>query len=257
MKKYCNNCKKETERYKSGHCVDCVNKRSTASNKKLSLITSNKRRYANATRKETFKCDSYKPLTISSVIKDIRDNKSCFIYFLTNNKNLVYVGKSNNNVLARINSHLDDKVFDEVFYVALTSEKLMDEYEKRFIIKYKPKYNSILCYTDAKIEVLDRKTLEVKLMSAEDMMELTGASLSSVRGLFTGTRKSLYGRYVLNINRTLADEWKNVLDTHTGKIERHSLISFAEMVGVNQNNIWAFFNGACKTYRKKRYVIVD
>lgn len=252
---YCNNCNKITERYSKGNCKECVARRTKARNDKIKLITANKRKYANATRKEYFNSGSYKALTIKNIIKDTNRGKYNFIYFLVSNNNLVYVGKSNNNVLGRINSHLDDKIFDEVFYIALYSSELMDEYEKRYIIKYKPKHNTMLCYSQSKLEVLDRKTLEVNLWSVEEMMRITGASKSGVSGLFLGHRKSLQNRYVLNINRQLADDWKNILDTHTGEVERHSMISFAEKVGVKQNNIWSFFNGITKTYAKKRYVI--
>ena len=48
-----------------------------------------------------------------------------------------------------------------------------------------------------------------------------------------------------------------MLDNHTGEIERHNYITFAEKVGKTQNQVWYFMNGLTKTFMKKRYTLVE
>ena len=58
----------------------------------------------------------------------------CGIYFLYNNENVVYIGKSN-NMKNRINQHKKDKEFNSV-----KDEGLVNLYEPYLIQKYKPIY---------------------------------------------------------------------------------------------------------------------
>ena len=72
-------------------------------------------------------------------------------------------------------------------------------------------------------------------------------------------RKSIEGRFILEKNKnnsSTLSNWKTILDNSTHTTERHNLKSFAEKVGVNQNNIWNFFNGKQKSF-KGRYFIVE
>jgi len=204
-----------------------------------------------------FSTESYKQVTIESIIEEYRRNRNCFIYFLLKDDNLVYVGKSNNGILGRISSHIKDKDFDSAYYVASSSEELLDEYEKKYIVKYKPKYNKQLFYADVPIKILDLKTLKVYSWSKNDMVENIGCNISAAMSLVSGRSFKIYNRYILESNRQKQHTYKEILDTHTNTVERHSLISFADKVGVRQNNVWTFFNGVTKSFQKKRYLLVE
>ena len=254
--KYCKNCDEVTERYIKGHCKKCVKKRTSKFNAERSNKTSEMAKAIKDVYRPKFSTESYKQVTIEAIIKETRRNRNCFIYFLLKDDNLVYVGKSNNNIFARINSHIKDKEFDSAYYTAISSEELLDEYEKKYIVKYKPKYNKQLFYRDVAMNILDLKTLIVYYWSKSDIIQETGCSLSAAEGLQNGRRLKLYNRYILESNRQNQHTYKEILDTHTNTVERHSLISFADKVGVKQNSLWAFFNGVTKSFQKKRYLLV-
>lgn len=255
--KYCKNCEEVTERYIKGNCKKCVNKRTIKFNASRRSKKSEMAKAIEDVYRPNFSTESYKQVTIESIIEETRRNRNCFIYFLIKDKNLVYVGKSNNNILSRINSHIKDKEFDSAYYKAISSEELLDEYEKKYILKYKPKHNKILFYADIPIKILDLKTLKVYSWSKKDMVENIGCSLAGAEGLVNGHNLKLYNRYILESNRQHQHTYKEILDTHTNTIERHSLISFANKVGVKQNNVWNFFNGVTKSFQKKRYLLVE
>jgi hypothetical protein len=255
--KYCNNCEEVTERYAKGNCKKCINNNNKKRNAIRSGITSEMAKAIKDVYRPNFSTESYKQVTIEAVIKETRRNRNCFIYFLVNDDNLVYVGKSNNGILGRINSHIKDKDFDSAYYVAISSEELLDEYERKYIVKYKPKYNKQLFYRDVPMNILDLKTLKVHSWSKNDMVENIGCCISAVEGLVNGHRLKLYNRYILESNRQHQHTYKEILDTHTNTVERHSLISFADKVGVKQNNVWYFFNGVAKSFQKKRYLLVE
>jgi hypothetical protein len=255
--KYCNNCEEVTERYAKGNCKKCVKKRTSKFIASRSSKTSEMAKAIKDVYRPNFSTESYKQVTIEAVIKETRRNRNCFIYFLVNDGNLVYVGKSNNGILGRINSHIKDKDFDSAYYVAISSEELLDEYERKYIVKYKPKYNKQLFYRDVPMNILDLKTLKVHSWSKNDMVENIGCCISAVEGLVNGHRLKLYNRYILESNRQHQHTYKEILDTHTNTVERHSLISFADKVGVKQNNVWYFFNGVAKSFQKKRYLLVE
>lgn len=61
------------------------------------------------------------------------------IYFLLDNGEVVYVGKTEYG-LKRVLCHISDKVFDEI-KVKLFPPSLLDEKETYYIAKYHPKYN--------------------------------------------------------------------------------------------------------------------
>lgn len=253
--KYCKNCDEVTERYIKGNCKKCVNRRNSKFNARRNSKTSEMAKAIKDAYRPKFSVESYKQVTIEAVIEDTRRNRNCFIYFLIKDNNLVYVGKSNNGILCRINSHIKDKDFDSAYYVASSSEDLLDEYEKKYIVKYKPKYNKNVFYKDVPINILDLKTLKVHSWSKKDMVENIGCSLTSAEGLVNGHNFKLYNRYILESNRQHQHTYKEILDTHTNTVERHSLISFADKVGVKQNNVWNFFNGVTKSFQKKRYLL--
>ena len=257
--KYCKNCDKVTERYAKGNCKECVGRRTKTSNdirnanyNKSELIHKN---YGKI-RKPSFKKEAYSRLTIESVVQELANHKYYFIYFLLKNNKVVYVGQSNNNVLGRISSHLKDKEFDEVYYKSFSVENVMDEYEKKFIMKYRPKFNKEVIHQGIKYDFFDLKTEQIMSLTIEDFCLLTGCSNSTAINLLNGNRKSVYNRYVLEANKPEHSNFKNVLDNHTGEIKRHNYISFAEELGVTQNAVWYFMNGFTKSFQKKRYVLV-
>lgn len=81
-------------------------------------------------------------------IKDIKNIEKLYIkdipkiYFLLKNKEVVYVGRTENKWPGRILAHLKEnkKDFDEVYSINV-EKKNIDKIEKYYIKKYKPKYN--------------------------------------------------------------------------------------------------------------------
>lgn len=254
---YCDQCNKVTEYYRSGHCKECIRKRNALNRKSVKAYNKSEVIHKNygKVRKPSFKKEAYSRLTIEAVIEEIANNKYYFIYFLLKNNKLVYVGQSNNNVLSRISSHLKDKEFDEVYYKSFSVENVMDEYEKKFIMKYRPKFNKEVIHEGIKYAFFDLKTEQTIEWTIEEAAESVGCSKSVVINLLGGHSKSLYKRYVLEANKPEHTNFRNVLDTHTGEIKRHNYITFAEEVGVKQNRVWYFMNGITKSFQKKRYVL--
>lgn len=68
----------------------------------------------------------------------------CFIYFLLDKNEVVYVGKTTQGISRPFN-HKSSKKFDQIKIIYFESDKL-DEMEDFFIKKYKPKYNKISNY---------------------------------------------------------------------------------------------------------------
>ncbi len=62
------------------------------------------------------------------------------IYFLIREHKVVYVGQTT-SLASRIQSHLNDKVFDDVLYLPIPRDNL-DEVERQFIISLRPEYNN-------------------------------------------------------------------------------------------------------------------
>ena len=257
--KYCKNCKTVTERYASGHCKDCMKRRNAISNNKRDSCYSKDQivhKSFNEIRKDVFNKQSYNHLTIESVISELASGKRYFIYFLLKDNKVVYVGQSSSNVLDRISSHLKDKSFDEVYYKSFSVPNVMDEYEKKFILKYRPKFNKAMVHIGVRYDFFDLKTEETVSWTIEEAAQHIGCAETSVRGLLQGARKTLYKRYVLEANKPDRTSFRNVLDTHTGEVMRHNYITFAEHIGVKQNAVWYFMNGFTKSFQKKRYVLV-
>lgn len=67
--------------------------------------------------------------------------KGNIIYKLLDNDKIVYIGKSENNLFQRIDSHKKDKIFNKIEIINFSSKTLMSMGEIYFINKYKPKYN--------------------------------------------------------------------------------------------------------------------
>lgn len=72
--------------------------------------------------------------------------KCTFIYFLLQNNEVVYVGQTKEG-LKRPFSH-KDKDFDEIRLI-YCDENELDEFENKYILKYKPKYNKIVNLTNS------------------------------------------------------------------------------------------------------------
>jgi excinuclease UvrABC nuclease subunit len=77
---------------------------------------------------------------------DIPIKYKTFIYFLINNKEVVYVGQTKNG-LKRPFSH-NDKIFNEI-KIILCDEEELNILENEYIIKYNPMYNKKInrCYS--------------------------------------------------------------------------------------------------------------
>jgi hypothetical protein len=255
--KYCKNCNKETERYKKGNCKECVKNRTKSFNEKRSKESVKEILYKqNTNTKQEFNREIYTKFNLQDVIKLSKDNVVAFVYFLIKDNELVYVGKSNNRLLERLSRHLMEKDFDDVYYKPFINSEYASKTERQLITKYKPKLNKEFIFSDAKYKLFDLKTEEVVEDTKENLIKLLNTSETSINGLINEVNKSLYSRYVLYKNKPIKSTFKNVLDNHTGLIEKHNYITFAEKVGKTQNQVWYFMSGLTKTFMKKRYTLV-
>lgn len=256
--KYCNNCNKETDRYRSGHCKPCQKKRTDAKNiERSSTRMSVVNRISIIEEKHPFDKSLYSEFNLPKVISLNKSGINKFIYFLMKDDELMYIGMSNGNLLSRLNSHIKDKDFDSVLYKTVLRESSLGKVEKRLITKYRPKLNKEFIFNDAKYDIFDLKTEEVIRDTKSNLLTILNATKSSLDNLLNENSTKLYGRYVLSKNKPKESSFRKVLDTHTGKIERHNYITFAEKVNKKQNAVWYFMNGFTKGYMKKRYVLVD
>ena len=77
---------------------------------------------------------------ISKYRKQIRRAEaSCGIYFLVKDSMIVYIGQST-RLQSRIESHREDKDFDDAFYFECPREEL-DDIERELIRGFSPRYN--------------------------------------------------------------------------------------------------------------------
>ena len=256
--KYCNNCKKDTERYKTGHCKPCVKSRSEVSNAKRSSVSMCIiNRISISNDKKPFDKSLYSEFNLNEILSLSKSGVNKFIYFLMKDNELVYIGMSNGNLLSRLNSHIKDKDFDSVLYKTVLRETSLSKIEKNLITKYRPKLNKGLIFTNAKYSIFDLKTEEVIRDTKSNLLTILNASENSLNSLLHEHRAKLYGRYVLSKNKPKESSFKKVLDTHTGLIEKHNYITFAEKVNKKQNAVWYFMNGIHKSFMKKRYLLVQ
>lgn len=63
-----------------------------------------------------------------------------FVYFLLNNKEVVYVGQTKTG-LARVYNHTKSKKFDEIYVIVCDDIDELNYLEGYYIVKYTPKYN--------------------------------------------------------------------------------------------------------------------
>jgi len=63
------------------------------------------------------------------------------VYFLYDKNEIVYIGRSYTDCDARVMQHAKDKEFDNWKIWLLDDTDLIDDIEKRLIIKHRPKYN--------------------------------------------------------------------------------------------------------------------
>lgn len=84
------------------------------------------------------------------------------VYFLFNNDELIYIGKSI-NIFQRLQSHLKDKYFDSYSFFKCDSEDNATKLEKELIIKLKPKLNIQHKVSDIKNEIEQNKEFTLKL----------------------------------------------------------------------------------------------
>lgn len=253
--KYCNNCNKDTERYSSGHCKPCVRQRNEVLNKKRSEVGVKYINYEKVSESRVvFNKENYERFDIKNILLS---NKDKYIYFLLKNEELVYIGKSNGSLLGRISSHIKDKDFDDVYVRAVNDVKSLDKYEKKWIEKYRPKLNKEFIFNGITYDIFDLKTEEKITATKEELINTIGCNKHTINGFLNEDRKKLYNRYVIYKNRPKESNFKNVLDNHTGIVEKHNYITFAEKVGKSQSQVWYFMNGLHKTFMKKRYTLID
>ena len=134
------------------------------------------------------------------------------------------------------------------------NQLIKDENPEVFQAQIKKKNNRELLLNLKNAEYYDCKA--EKILSIDEISNIVGKKISS--SIFK-TKKSLYGRYILNEGKEsnkVLNQWKTILDNSSQITERHNLKSFAEKVGVNQNNVWNFFNGKQKSF-KGRYFIAE
>lgn len=107
----------------------------------------------------------------NAVLFDDEYSRSC-IYFLINNKIVVYVGKTQNGK-RRITQHKNDKRFDEIYIIKCDYDELM-ELEDYYMMKYKPKYN--LLYNTTRKNVIKtydelRKKVDITIIELIDYIK--------------------------------------------------------------------------------------
>lgn len=91
-----------------------------------------------------------------------------FVYFLLDDEEVVYVGKTKNGIVRPL-SHFDKK-FTDIKIIPVPEEKLSHE-EEYYISKYSPKYNKVMKYY-------------VSALNARDFVRLTcGNEKYTVRNL--------------------------------------------------------------------------
>ena len=69
-----------------------------------------------------------------------KDHNLIGVYFLLSGKSIVYIGKTT-NIVARMYGH-NEKKYDR-FRLIVCDEGVIDLYEKRWISKFQPAYNTI------------------------------------------------------------------------------------------------------------------
>jgi len=184
--KYCSNCNKETDRYKSGHCKPCQKKRTDASNiKKSSKRMSVVNRISISEEKYPFDKSLYSEFNLPKIISLNNSGIDKFIYFLMKDNELMYIGMSNGNLLSRLNSHIKSKNFDSVLYKTVLRESSLGKIEKRLITKYRPKLNKEFIFNDAKYDIFDLKTEEVIRDTKSNLLTILNATKSSLNNLLT------------------------------------------------------------------------
>ena len=82
---------------------------------------------------------------VGMILSINRNARAPGVYFLIEDKNIVYIGKSH-NIYKRISTHIKEKriVFDSFSYIAGKSNEM--EYIKKFM----PKYNRVLYFNNEK-----------------------------------------------------------------------------------------------------------
>jgi len=132
---------------------------------------------------------------LDEVIKLNKKGIIRFVYILTKNDDIIYIGKSKGGLLGRIGSHLKTKDFDDVSYVSARTDSELSSIEKQLIKKHKPKLNVIYKnhsseYIDDIIKISNRriktrvkvnKILEIDCnMSSSAISDIIGISTRSV-----------------------------------------------------------------------------
>lgn len=134
-------------------------------------------------------------------------------------------------------------------------------YNVNYTIQKNPKNNSSGFSSDSK--QLIKITGNTKIFDCKNEIELTMDELKKEFPNLSinhfNNNESYKKRYILFENKAdskINKGWKTILDEKDNKIYRFNKIGFANFVGVNQNNVWAFFNGKQKKF-KRRFTIID
>lgn len=105
---------------------------------------------------------------------DVPKYKNSFVYFLLDNNEVVYIGKTIQG-LARPLSHTD-KIFNSI-KIMYCAEEDLDYYENIYILKYTPIYNKQVNYkanySFSMVKDLIRKNTSLKKFNKTDFKKIT------------------------------------------------------------------------------------
>ena len=176
-------------------------------------------------------------------------------YYLTLDKN-------NKSDSLKINSAKFSHVFEKAIWFELKkilenaeNQLMKDENPEEFQAQIKKKNNKELLINLKNAEYYDCKTETI--LSIDEISNIEGKKILS--SIFK-TKKSLYGRYILNKDKEgnkVFNQWKTIINIHTGEKKRFNKEGFAKHVDVDSRNVWKFFNNKQKQFLKKFEIYTD
>lgn len=105
----------------------------------------------------------------------------CFIYFLIQGDEVVYVGQTKRG-LSRVYSH-SDKVYDKIYCITV-EESALDKWENYYILKYSPMYNKKLntemMYSISKIKNKLKENSEINVTKTQIKQAIKKLQISPI-----------------------------------------------------------------------------
>jgi DNA-binding phage protein len=130
--------------------------------------------------------------------------KRWWLYFLYDNNELVYIGKSINHPAARVRAHIKDKEFTNAFFAEIERDAVLEK-ERALIRQYKPKYNQAFLepvvhrikkrILGNQIRVYPetiKKTMKKQHISNTELAKKAKISYESIRYLFKNNSTSMF-----------------------------------------------------------------